>query len=64
MQFFESGIVAQLEFVYKDPLLSGTQCPLNKSHSGSNQKNTTQKTNKSLEFQTQTKEHIIGIKQN
>lgn len=51
MQFFESGIVEQLEFVYKAPLLSGTQCPLNKSHSGSNQpKPQQQKTNKSIEF--------------
>lgn len=31
-QFFDIGIVAQLEFVYCDPLNSGTQCPLNKSH--------------------------------
>ena len=31
-QFFDSGIVVQLEFVYRDPSRSGIQWPLNKSH--------------------------------
>lgn len=39
-QFFEVGIVAQLEFVYIDPSKSGTQLPLNKSHLSSSTKPT------------------------
>lgn len=32
-QFFESGIVGHVELVYRDPLSSGIQCPLDKSQS-------------------------------
>lgn len=37
-QFFDSGILLQLEFVYNGPLKSGTHWPLNKSHSSSSTK--------------------------